>query len=223
MRREIYTLLHSRYPEDRKEAIKMLVAQGDGEALRHLAMLYKYDTDPEIQRLALQAGKLLKRLQGSNLTSATTTQEVRAVYAAQPDIVDGEEEDKEDAAPPVPRKPVGSTPVPPPVLSEPDYYVPVSTFDLQRSYGYIEAAQLLYDQVKFKQAIENLRRALNVNPNLRYDDSFIQTAAYIAEKPDDEVIAFLLDEPAKTTQEIEALDNQNIIQRIGNLFKRGKK
>lgn len=58
----ILALLESSNPEDRKRAIKAMAKNElSEEALRKLAAIYKSDPDPDVQKLALAAGKRIRQ------------------------------------------------------------------------------------------------------------------------------------------------------------------
>lgn len=64
MDNRILKLLESSNPEDRKRAIKaMAKSETSEEALRKLVSIYKTDPDPDVQQLALAAGRRIRQMQ----------------------------------------------------------------------------------------------------------------------------------------------------------------
>lgn len=61
MNDEIFQLLRSEDPEDRKKAVRELAQLRDREVLRYLATVYKEDPDAEVRDLAVRAGKYVKK------------------------------------------------------------------------------------------------------------------------------------------------------------------
>ncbi|MCU0511647.1 MAG: hypothetical protein MUE40_03660 [Anaerolineae bacterium] len=264
MMHEILGLINSQDVADRKTAIDLLKQQGGEEAMHYLALLYKFDPDAEVQRLAVQAGRYLKSLHQPQTPAVVTTQEVRAIFAADtqddgdstapaipaadarrtqtatgPLIVHkappADSKKTDTATQPVAKKTDTATqpavakktqpllaalrkktePLPEaaptvadiPVFDTPEEYyeVDVPYQDVDRSYGFLEAAWLLYEQQKPKQAIVNLRRALELNPNLCFDDTFREKSQHITGQPTQRhAIDFLLNPPEKRAAEEEA-------------------
>lgn len=63
MDENIYDLIESPDPKDRKRAIKLLAQEGSQEAIKLLAQMYKQETDPEIKDLTVKAGQYIKKQQ----------------------------------------------------------------------------------------------------------------------------------------------------------------
>jgi HEAT repeat protein len=61
MNDEIFQLLRSKNPDDRKQAIRELAQLRDREVLRYLATVYKEDPDAEVRDMAIRAGKYVKK------------------------------------------------------------------------------------------------------------------------------------------------------------------
>lgn len=63
MDENISRLIDSDNPQDRKRAIQLLVKEGTQEALTYLSALYRDETDPEIRKMAVEAGKRIRKQQ----------------------------------------------------------------------------------------------------------------------------------------------------------------
>jgi hypothetical protein len=134
--------LDSTDPAQRRRAIIALANSGDPAALKPLAAVYRTDPDPAIRELALKAGRYIKQVTGDKAANqppdAVT---VQATGAAAIDLG--------TAPQAVPREQI------------------VSARDAELAKNYLDSATTHHLEGDKARAIENLGKALSLNPDLR--------------------------------------------------------
>jgi tetratricopeptide (TPR) repeat protein len=137
--------LHSSDPGQRRAAIIALANSRDPAALKPLATVYRTDPDPELRELALKAGRYIRQSASEDAPPAQTS-------AGMPVQADGAvAADLNVAAQAVPPKQA------------------VSARDAELAKNYLDAATTYHIEGDKARAIENLGKALSLNPDLRKD------------------------------------------------------
>jgi hypothetical protein len=135
--------LHSADPDQRRSAIIALANSGDPAALKPLAAVYRTDPDPAIRELALKAGRYIRQVAGDE--AAIQTPDAVAVQAT------GTAIDLGAVPQAVPQK------------------QGVSARDAELAKNYLDSATTHHLEGDKARAIENLGKALSLNPDLRKD------------------------------------------------------
>lgn len=82
----ILEALKSRDPEERKKAVRALGQTFTSESLRYLATIYKRDPDYGVRRLAIHAGRHVKKMRAAGDWVSDDSDDVRFMTSEQPAV-----------------------------------------------------------------------------------------------------------------------------------------
>lgn len=142
---DILQQLRSPDPGQRRRAIIALANSRDPAALKPLAAVYRTDPDPELRELALKAGRYIQQPSGDEGSPVQTSSAV-AVPTAGAVAADSGASPRS-----VPLKPS------------------VSARDAELAKNYLDSATTYHLEGDKARAVENLGKALSLNPELRKD------------------------------------------------------
>lgn len=186
MEAQITLLLESTNPQDRKQAIRALAKMGGQEALRTLAGVYKYDEDPDLRELAIQAGKYIKKQTTAESTLPPAANAAPSYYRYAPEVEEAVEDEPE------------------PEVEEEIKSVVVSAGKLQQAKGLLDRALDMSMKGEDDKALDSLVKAFKTNPNYRLDTYAMSIAYNITGMDKQEMLALVSDDTRLRTMKNDA-------------------
>jgi hypothetical protein len=173
--------LRSSDPKVRREAIIALGKSHDAAALRPLADVYRTDSDPSLRELALKAGRYLRQ-QTDGFPSAAAAPVGAATLTAAERLqqeIDAYEADEH--------------PTKPEPLARQLNRRPVTEQDIKNSKSFVDAALSANIKGDNPRALRALKKALEINPDIKDDGYFSSIAGAVTGRSGQEAITLILD------------------------------